>query len=54
MYQALRDYGCPAELVLFPGSSHELPRRGRPSLRARRLELICDWFDRHVPQPERA
>lgn len=54
MYQALRDYGCPAELVLFPGSSHELPRRGRPSLRARRLGLICDWFDRHVPQPERA
>lgn len=50
-YQALLDNGCPAELVLFEGSSHELPRRGRPSLRIRRLELICEWFARHLSAP---
>jgi dipeptidyl aminopeptidase/acylaminoacyl peptidase len=48
-YQALLDNGCPAELVLFEDSSHELPRRGRPSLRIRRLELIHEWFARHLP-----
>lgn len=47
-YHALLDYGCETELVLFPGCGHELPRSGPPSLRLRRLQLIAEWFDRHL------
>jgi dipeptidyl aminopeptidase/acylaminoacyl peptidase len=47
-YLALWESGCEVEMILFPNSSHDLPRRGRPSLRERRLDWILAWFDSHL------
>ncbi|MFZ0995600.1 MAG: S9 family peptidase [Candidatus Dormiibacterota bacterium] len=47
-YLALWESGCEVEMVLFPNSSHDLPRRGRPSLRERRIEWILAWFDNYL------
>jgi dipeptidyl aminopeptidase/acylaminoacyl peptidase len=48
-YTALKMQGKPAQLVVFPESSHGLSRDGRPSQRVRRLEVILDWFGRYAP-----
>ena len=48
-YAALKMQGKPAQLAVFPESSHGLSRDGRPSQRVRRLEVILDWFGRHAP-----
>ncbi len=50
-FLALKDYGCETELALFPGSSHELPRSGPPTLRLERLRLIAEWFAGHLRWP---
>jgi len=47
-YTALKQLGKPAELVVIPGASHGLSRDGAPSMRAERLRLIIDWFDRYL------
>lgn len=47
-YLALWESGCEVEMILFPDSSHDLPRRGQPSLRERRLDWILGWFDSHL------
>jgi dipeptidyl aminopeptidase/acylaminoacyl peptidase len=36
-----------AEFVRFPHSTHELSRKGDPSLRIKRLSLIIDWFEKY-------
>ncbi|MDI2098205.1 S9 family peptidase [Ruicaihuangia caeni] len=51
-YQALREHGTDAELVLFPGENHELSRTGRPRHRLQRFELILNWWRRHLPTDE--
>lgn len=48
-YTALKMRGKPAQLAVFPQSSHGLSREGRPSQRVRRLALILDWFGRYAP-----
>jgi dipeptidyl aminopeptidase/acylaminoacyl peptidase len=47
-YLALWESGCEVEMILFPDSSHDLPRRGHPSLREQRLNWILAWFDNHL------
>lgn len=48
-YAALKRNGVEAELVVFPGEDHELSRSGRPRHRRERLEIILDWWERHLP-----
>lgn len=45
-YVGLKHYKKDAELLVFPDSSHELSRSGRPSYRVARLEAIVEWFGR--------
>jgi dipeptidyl aminopeptidase/acylaminoacyl peptidase len=47
-YLALWESGCQVEMILFPHASHDLPRRGQPSLRERRLDWIIGWFDSYL------
>ncbi len=53
--QALRYYtelklaGVDAELLVFPGETHELSRSGRPWHRRQRFDAILDWWARHLP-----
>jgi dipeptidyl aminopeptidase/acylaminoacyl peptidase len=53
--QALRYYtelklnGVDAELLVFPGETHELTRSGRPIHRKVRFEKVLDWWERHLP-----
>ncbi|MDP5182473.1 S9 family peptidase [Blastococcus sp. BMG 814] len=41
--------GVPAELLLFPGEGHDLPRNGRPRHRVARLEHLLRWWGRWLP-----
>ncbi len=43
--------GTPAEMLRFPGSSHELSRSGKPKWRKERFEAILDWHARHLASP---
>ena len=47
-YTALKRMGKEAELVLFPGESHDLSRVGKPKHRVARLNHYIRWFDRHL------
>lgn len=49
LFVALRRRGADVEMVLFPGEGHELSRSGRPRHRRQRLELVLDWWRRHLP-----
>jgi dipeptidyl aminopeptidase/acylaminoacyl peptidase len=40
--------GVAAEMVRFPGESHELSRSGKPKHRVERFEAILDWHDRYL------
>ena len=44
----LFDIGVEAEMLRFPGSSHELSRSGKPRYRRERFEAILDWHRRHL------
>jgi dipeptidyl aminopeptidase/acylaminoacyl peptidase len=44
LFAILRLLKREVELVRFPAESHELSRSGSPAHRARRFELILDWF----------
>jgi len=48
LFVTLKRLGKEVEMVLFPGASHGLSRDGRPDQRVKRLEVICDFFDRHL------
>lgn len=48
MFGALRLLGKEAEMVRFPGESHDLSRGGRPDRRLERLVRIAGWFGRHL------
>ncbi|MEV6101770.1 serine hydrolase [Nocardia sp. NPDC051981] len=47
-YNALRDRGVPAELVIYPGASHMFILDGRPSHRADYNRRIIDWVIGHT------
>lgn len=49
LWVALRTLGRNVELVRFPGASHELSRSGPPRQRVERMEIILEFFDRHMP-----
>jgi len=48
LFVALRRQGTPAELLVFPGESHELTRSGRPRHRVQRFEAALEWWSRHL------
>jgi dipeptidyl aminopeptidase/acylaminoacyl peptidase len=48
LFTILRLLRRDVELVRFPAESHELSRSGSPAHRVMRLELILEWFDRHL------
>ncbi len=43
--QLLRN-GTPAEMLRFPGESHELSRSGKPKHRQERFDAILEWHER--------
>jgi dipeptidyl aminopeptidase/acylaminoacyl peptidase len=47
-FTALRYLGKETELALFPSENHELSRSGKPYHRVKRLDLILDWFKKHL------
>jgi dipeptidyl aminopeptidase/acylaminoacyl peptidase len=47
-FMALKMRGKEAELVLFPGESHDLSRVGKPKHRVQRLNHYIRWFDEHL------
>jgi dipeptidyl aminopeptidase/acylaminoacyl peptidase len=47
-FMALLRNGTEAEMLRFPGESHELSRSGKPRHRKERFEAILDWHDRHL------
>lgn len=53
LYKALKGLRREVEMVLFPGESHGLSRKGTPSRRVARLHIMRDWFVRHL-SPEGA
>ncbi|MBN2114272.1 MAG: S9 family peptidase [Acidimicrobiia bacterium] len=40
--------GVEAEMLRFPGASHELSRSGKPRWRKERFEAILEWHARHL------
>jgi dipeptidyl aminopeptidase/acylaminoacyl peptidase len=48
-YTELKLAGVDAELLVFPGESHELSRSGTPVHRVQRFEAILDWWGRRLP-----
>jgi len=48
LFAVLLDNGVEAEMLRFPGSSHELSRGGKPKYRKERFEAILDWHHRHL------
>lgn len=51
LFVALRLLGKEPEMVRFPGETHELSRSGAPRHRITRMELILDWFNKHLGDP---
>jgi dipeptidyl aminopeptidase/acylaminoacyl peptidase len=48
LFTTLRLLGREVELVRFPAEGHELSRSGSPMHRVMRIEIILDWFQRHL------
>lgn len=48
LFSVLIENGVEAELLRFPGGSHELSRGGKPVHRRQRFEAILDWHARHL------
>ena len=47
-FRALRHYGVPSELVLFPRENHNLTRTGEPKHLVESLNWQIYWFDRYL------
>ncbi len=50
LFVTLRLLRREVEMVRFPGECHELSRSGSPWHRVRRLQIILDWFGRHLDE----
>jgi len=48
LFVALRMLEREVEMVRFEGESHELSRSGAPVHRVQRLQVILEFFDRHL------
>ncbi len=48
LFVALRLLQRDVEMVRFAGESHELSRSGTPAHRRQRMEIILEFFDRHL------
>jgi dipeptidyl aminopeptidase/acylaminoacyl peptidase len=48
LFLRLKLLGREVELVRFTGESHELSRSGSPRHRVERMEVILEWFGRHL------
>ena len=48
LFAAIRRTGGDATLVRFPGENHELSRAGIPSHRIERLEIVHEFFAKHL------
>jgi dipeptidyl aminopeptidase/acylaminoacyl peptidase len=48
LFMALKLLDREVELVRFPGEGHGLTRSGHPVHRLQRLELLLEWFGRHL------
>lgn len=48
LFTALRLLERDVEMVRFEGESHELTRSGAPKHRVQRLEILLEFFDRHL------
>ncbi|MCK4438514.1 prolyl oligopeptidase family serine peptidase, partial [Candidatus Bathyarchaeota archaeon] len=48
LFTALKVLGVDAELIRFPGESHELSRGGKPKHRRERLEHMVRWFKKYL------
>jgi dipeptidyl aminopeptidase/acylaminoacyl peptidase len=48
-YSALKRNGTDAELLVFPGETHELTRSGQPRHRIERFSAVLDWWSRYLP-----
>jgi dipeptidyl aminopeptidase/acylaminoacyl peptidase len=48
LFMALKLLDREVEFVRFPGEGHELTRSGSPVHRLQRLEILLDWFGRHL------
>ena len=48
MYQALRDVGTPAELIVYPGQFHGFTR---PSFVRDRYQRWFGWYDKYLGMP---
>ncbi|ALL00232.1 putative peptidase [Pyrodictium delaneyi] len=49
LYTALKLRGVETKLAIFPGENHDLSRSGKPRHRVKRLQLILDWLNKHIP-----
>jgi dipeptidyl aminopeptidase/acylaminoacyl peptidase len=48
LFVALKQRGREVEFWRFPGEGHELTRSGAPQHRIRRIEILLEFFDRHL------
>jgi dipeptidyl aminopeptidase/acylaminoacyl peptidase len=48
LFMALQLLDREVEFVRFPGEGHELTRSGSPVHRLQRLEILLEWFGRHL------
>ena len=48
LFMALKLLDRDVEFVRFPGEGHELTRSGSPVHRLQRLEILLEWFGRHL------
>ena len=51
LFVAMRMLEKEVEMVRFVGESHELSRSGTPAHRRQRMELILEFFDKHLREP---
>jgi dipeptidyl aminopeptidase/acylaminoacyl peptidase len=51
LFAVLVAHGVAAEMLRFPGSSHELSRSGKPRYRKERFEAILAWHESHLGSP---
>jgi dipeptidyl aminopeptidase/acylaminoacyl peptidase len=47
-FSALKHFGCEVELIRMKKCNHGAQLGGRPALRRFRMEVLKEWFDRHI------